>query len=556
MTQCNGPRLPPQPLGSRRRPAAFFDRDGIINLDSGYLHRPDDFVLMPGVVEAIRACNQAGFWVFVVTNQGGIGLGLYDEAAVDRLHEHMRAELAQYGAYIDDIRYCGHHPDAVNAHYRAVCDWRKPGAGMILDLMRVWPVDAAASFLIGDRQRDVAAARAAGIAGHLYEGGDFARLVRVLITASNARRIRRWLVQDALPYWSSAGRDSRGGFAERLTPDGSVDTQVAKRILVQMRQVYVYAHAAVLGLSPHGATLARDCFDYVIAKARLPDGGFAYALSPDGSVADPTRDAYTHAFLLMGASWLYRATGDEAVRARITEIAVAIETLRHPGGLGYSESDRPGPVRRQNPHMHLFEAFLAAHEATADPIYLARAKEIYTIFVDFFYDTPRGVLREYFEQDFSPAEGPQGEIVEGGHHYEWVWLLGEYAKASGGPLSPVARVLHTFAASHTHEPETGLIYHENCLDGSVRQGGKRAWPLTEAIKASIALAEADGGMPDLRADHSVDLLFQHFLDRPRPGAWLDTVTPQNTPAVTTSTASNFYHVFLAFAEYIRFAAKV
>jgi mannose/cellobiose epimerase-like protein (N-acyl-D-glucosamine 2-epimerase family) len=366
--------------------------------------------------------------------------------------------------------------------------------------------------------------------------------------------VRTWLTQQALPYWRSAGLDPQGGFAERLTLDGTRDI-VPKRVFVQMRQICVYAQAEVLGFSPGGLNLASRAFNDVMTRAQLPGGGFAYSLTPDGDIADPTRDAYTHAFLLKAASLLYRGSGKTSVLSQMDVIASAIERLRHPGGNGYAESDKPDVLRRQNSHMHLLGAFLAAHAATGNTAYLRLAGEIYVLFREFFFDGGKNILREYYTQNLLPTSDVHSDIVEGGHHYQWVWLLGEFAKASGGALPPQAQLLYRFAANHAHEKATGLIYSENRADGSVRDAGKRAWPLAESIRAAIALAEDAGTPLDPQADQCVDNLFRYFLDRPRPGTWLDTLTPDNRPAVRTCAASNFYHVFIAFAEYVRFSEK-
>jgi D-glycero-D-manno-heptose 1,7-bisphosphate phosphatase len=163
------------------KPAAFLDRDGVLNVDHGYVHRIEDWQWMPGARQAVKRLNDAGYLVFVVTNQSGIARGYYDEAAMRRLHDWVRSDLATIGAHIDDIRHCPHLPDGSVEAYRRDCACRKPGPGMFLDLLASWPVDKARSFAIGDKKRDVEAAEAAGIRGFLYEGGDLDGFVAGLL---------------------------------------------------------------------------------------------------------------------------------------------------------------------------------------------------------------------------------------------------------------------------------------------------------------------------------------------------------------------------------------
>ena len=167
--------------GLHRRPAVFLDRDGTLNHDTGYVYRVADFCWLPGAVNAIRALNEGGYYVFVVTNQSGVARGLYDETAVRDLHDWINQELRAANARIDDMRYCPHHPEASVAAYRQACRCRKPAAGMLLDLMQDWPVIREDSIMIGDRESDAAAGRAAGIISAIVPSGGLESFVQQLL---------------------------------------------------------------------------------------------------------------------------------------------------------------------------------------------------------------------------------------------------------------------------------------------------------------------------------------------------------------------------------------
>ncbi|WP_346353551.1 HAD family hydrolase [Azotosporobacter soli] len=155
-----------------RKPAVFFDRDGVLNVDKGYLYQPDELVWIAGAREAIRYFNEHDYRVFVVTNQSGVARGYYTECDVQSLHEFMNEELQKIGAHIDAFYYCPHHPKAKLDVYRLDCECRKPLPGMIRRALGEWPVELQASLLVGDKVSDVEAAQAAGIKGLLFEGSD------------------------------------------------------------------------------------------------------------------------------------------------------------------------------------------------------------------------------------------------------------------------------------------------------------------------------------------------------------------------------------------------
>ena len=152
-----------------RRPAAFLDRDGVLNRDTGYVHRAEDFVWIAGAKKAIKRLNDRGYFVFVVTNQAGIARGFYTPEHVENLHRWVNDELKGIGAHVDAFYFCPHHPEGIAEGYGIVCDCRKPAPGLFLQAMRDWPIRREGSFMIGDKDIDVAAAKAAGVAGILFD---------------------------------------------------------------------------------------------------------------------------------------------------------------------------------------------------------------------------------------------------------------------------------------------------------------------------------------------------------------------------------------------------
>ncbi|MGB9269682.1 MAG: HAD family hydrolase, partial [Pseudolabrys sp.] len=148
-----------------RRPAAFLDRDGVLNVDHGYVHRPEQLEWIDGAREAVSLLNLAGYFVLIISNQSGIARGYHDEAAVKSFHAYMQNELAALGAHIDAFYFCPHHPEGSIKSLAVSCRCRKPAPGMLEQAAREWPIDIGASFLIGDKDDDMAAAAAFNIRG-------------------------------------------------------------------------------------------------------------------------------------------------------------------------------------------------------------------------------------------------------------------------------------------------------------------------------------------------------------------------------------------------------
>ena len=173
------PETPPaSPKSSAPRPALFLDRDGVLNEDRGYVSRWEDFRWIAGAKAAVAAFNRAGWLVIVVTNQSGVGRGFYSEADMHALHARMAQDLAEVGGHIDAFYHAPQHPDApLDAYRHPDPPDRKPNPGMILRALADWPIDKAASVLIGDKPSDLEAALRAGVRSVLFPGGDLAKFL-------------------------------------------------------------------------------------------------------------------------------------------------------------------------------------------------------------------------------------------------------------------------------------------------------------------------------------------------------------------------------------------
>ena len=565
---------------SHSRPAAFLDRDGVINVDRGYVHRPDQIEWVPGAIESVRRLNHLGYRVVVITNQAGVAYGLYGEDSVFALHDWMREQLAAHGAVVDAFYHCPYHPEGNVAEFRRSHIDRKPAPGMILRAFSDLAIDKDASFLIGDRESDIAAARAAGIPGFLFAGRDLLAFLETCLAGcgnpSGATKITTgggpapqerfpllrqalpplldWFRTDALPFWGSVGVDwARGGFHERLDLDGRPLEQAPKRLMVQGRQLYVYCHAGVLGWYPDARRLADRCVDYMMASFYRPDGnaGFVHSLAPDGRVADATRDTYGHAFALLGFAWYHRLTGDRDVLNVANEVLEFLDRSLAAAPGGYLDAMPPrDAIRRQNPHMHLFEALLALEAATRDGKYLARASQLFGLFSTRFFQRATGTLVEYLTEDLVPLVDARGNVTEPGHHYEWIWLLRNFTRASERDVESFCAALYAHADRYGWDAQ-GYVVDEVDTSGTIVKSDRRSWPHAEGLKANIVEGERGRAGCDQRAVHCISRLIDTFIGKPTRGGWIDHVDATGAPLVNMMPASTLYHLFGAAAEAAR-----
>lgn len=382
-----------------------------------------------------------------------------------------------------------------------------------------------------------------------------------------AARLRPWLTETLLPFWAERGFDhENGAFVEKFEPSGAPARDDYTRVRVQARQIYVFSHAAAVGFSEAGLQRARQAFGFLDAHAwDRAQGGWFHRLRRSGPPLDRAKDSYDHAFMLLAMAWLYRAGGDDGVLRRADETLEFFDAqlgLTRDGAFdGYCEQQvAPGAApplpRRQNPHMHLLEAFLALYEASAALQWRTQAERIFGLFERHFFDAASGQLVELFDRDWREVPQQDHYLREPGHHFEWTWLLHRYATLTGDARAVAAmRPLYDWAWEKGVDRGSAapdVVFEEVDPRGQVLNGGsKRLWPQTEAIKACLAIYERFGDDEALRrANRLLEALFRTFagLDHPR---WREQVDREGRLLRDGMPSSSLYHLFLAVVEAIR-----
>jgi mannose-6-phosphate isomerase len=374
-------------------------------------------------------------------------------------------------------------------------------------------------------------------------------------------RLRHWLSDILLPFWATQGFDAgHGAFIEKFEPSGLPTQEDYTRVRVQARQIYVFSHAAAAGISDVGLAPARRAFAFLEEHAwDHTEGGWFHRLRRSGPVQDRTKDSYDHAFLLLAMAGLYRAGGDAAVLQRAGEtldfFEAALGQTRDGAFDGYAEQQVPAgsplPLpRRQNPHMHLLEAFLALHEASGEARWLDHARRIHDLFIRHFFKDSQ--LVEFFDRDWREVPQEGRRLREPGHFFEWTWLLHRYATLTGDDSAAGAmRPLYDRAWQKGIDSD-GVVFEELDAEGRVLAGGcKRLWPQTEAVKASLAVYERFGDAEALdRARKLLAAMFTTFADLDRPD-WREQVDRDGKVIREGMPSSSLYHLYLASAEAVR-----
>lgn len=358
-----------------------------------------------------------------------------------------------------------------------------------------------------------------------------------------SKRLEAWLKDRAYPLWAEVGFDPESGrFAEQIDLHGAA-VDLPSRGRVPPRQIYAFSMAREFGWTGDSVGIVRAGLARFIQDHLRPDG-LSRPLGRQGGNDGPV-ELYDQAFALFGLAAAHPLVeGGLEPKAQSLRLAVRAK-LGHTEG-GY----RPDwPTRTplwSNPQMHLLEASLAWAGLSADPAWTAMAQELVDLARGRFIDAESGVLKEYFADDWSPAEGIDGRLVEPGHQYEWAWLLLRWAqRTADAPLEQVALRLIEVAETHGVDRDRGVAVNELLDDFTVHSAKARLWPQTERIKAGSLAANLTGqdSYWAMAADAAEAL--EGYLRTPVEGLWRDVLLPTGEFVQQPAPATSLYHIVLA-----------
>lgn len=371
--------------------------------------------------------------------------------------------------------------------------------------------------------------------------------------AETARRSLSWLQDLALPLWAELGFDATSNaFEEQLTFDGEPVRAAPRRVMVQARQIATFAAAALAGQSKTGADLALSAGRAMLTRYFEADGapGFVFAIDRDGRIVDTRRDLYAHAFILFSLAWLLRLDRDPIFVRAVDAALDAIDRLfADPLNGGYFDgAPRADKLRRQNSHMHLFEALLALFETTQRADLIERARLLRNLAAVRFIDSKTGVLSEYFDETWNVSPKPGRGSVEPGHLFEWAWLLRRFEAATGEDQTLLVSALLAMAMTCGLDHVSGRIVDEISEGGALRRASSRLWPHAEALKALTT--EALRGSPSY-VETIVPILTRLstvFCPAGLNGGWIDHFDERDRPLSRVMPASSLYHIYFGIVE--------
>jgi mannose/cellobiose epimerase-like protein (N-acyl-D-glucosamine 2-epimerase family) len=368
-------------------------------------------------------------------------------------------------------------------------------------------------------------------------------------TVAELARLSSWLRDEVWPLWLEHGVDwKRRGFHEHLGHESLACTADFRRLRVAARQVYSFSEAALCGV-PRAREAVQLGVEFLVA-ARQDDGGHPWRFDLSGNPTDQTRDLYDHAFVILAFASAARVFDKDIFRSQASRTAHYLRTvLRHPTA-GFLESVPDSRPRRQNPHMHLLEAAIAAFEVFQDSEWLELSQQLMALFRDRFFRPGPGCIAEFLDDDLNPLLKDGRFQVEPGHHFEWAWLLRRYAamvQRQNLPQDP--RVAAVCAATLASAYRWGVALPANLVvdeidsTGQVTQSTFRMWPQSERVKCEARRPAAE----DAVGAAGIASLWQMIEGAPR-GLWHERLDQNRRAMPMPSPASTVYHLTCAAAQ--------
>lgn len=357
-----------------------------------------------------------------------------------------------------------------------------------------------------------------------------------------------WLCNVAAPLWANQYNDRTGLFPERMSLGGEVDAAYF-RTFVQARHVFSYCAIGALGWSGPWADMVGRTVDTLLSHARRTDGFFVHRLDATAAQLDARADLYDQAFVLFALGTAGGALErKDCFDAAESLLDIIEQSWSHPAG-GFREGEIADPrLRRQNPHMHLFEAAQALSRASGRQRFADLAHTIAELAANHFIDPTSGALLEYFDEDLNPAPGIEGRIAEPGHCFEWAWLFENLNAAGWSRGVEVSDRLVHFARRTGIDASRGVAINEVLTDGTIHDDKARLWPQTERIKAAIArFVRNRDKFEAAEASAAIEGL-QQYYDVPLAGLWRDKLRHDGSWVDELAPGSSLYHISCCYLE--------
>ena len=353
-------------------------------------------------------------------------------------------------------------------------------------------------------------------------------------------RLVTWLTSAAYPLWAGNGIDAQNaGFIETLAQNGS-GLPHPRRARVHPRQIYAFAQAPRFGWQGDAGGIIERGTAYFARYYRRADGLFRTMAGADGAPLDERALLYDQAFALLGyAAAAVALNSRPSFEARAIELRLAIDAKLRASGGAFRSAEAADEMIEANPHMHLLEACLAWAEIGDDPAWTDWARRLVQLAVTRFIH-PSGALGEVFTEDWQPAPGIAGRIIEPGHQFEWAWLLLRAESRHPAPLRGVA--LRLLAIGENYGVHNQVAINSILDDFTVHDANARFWPQTERLKAALLAAQlTHDEIYWAMAAAAAESLFP-YLNTPVPGLWLDVQLPNGELIDSPAPASTFYHL--------------